>query len=241
MFALSSGEWFLVIAAFFTSTFTAIFGVGGGILLLSLMPGMITPAAVIPVHAAVQLFSNGSRVLFSWRSVRKKLVMPYILGAGIGVLAGSQIVLSINAQYLPAMLGTMILMITWMPKRIFGYLSGHYYSFGFISTFISTIAGASGPLVAAFLSREKLSRDSLVTTTATFMTISHLLKIFAFGLFGFAFSGYFSLVAMMIVMVAAGSWAGTQIRGKVPPTHFKIIIKWLITALALRMYCIAFM
>lgn len=240
MFTLTQSEWFLILASFFTSTFTGVFGVGGGILLLSLMPGLIAPAAIIPVHAAVQLFSNSSRMFFAWRSVRKDLVMHYLVGACVGAWLGSQVVLSISAQYFPVVLGTMILIITWMPKSVFGYFSGHYYSFGFFSTFVSSIAGASGPLVAAFLSRGKLTKDALVTTTAAFMTVSHVLKIIAFGLFGFAFTDYVELIISMAVMVAVGSWVGTKIRGKVPSTHFKAILKWLITILAFRMYYIAF-
>ena len=240
MFELTQSEWFLVVLSFFTSTFTGVFGVGGGVLLLSFMPGLIPAAAIIPVHGFVQLFSNSSRVLFAWRSVRYELVWPYMAGGVFGAWLGSKVIWSINAQYIPAIVGVFILLTAWMPKKLFSYISGRYYSFGFISTFVSSIAGASGPMVGAFLSRENLERDSLVTTTASFMTVSHLLKLLAFGLLGFAFSDYLNLMLIMSVSVAMGSFAGTHIRKYVPNVSFKKIFRWLITALAFRMIYLAF-
>ena len=239
MFNLSYSEWILVLASFFTSTFTGIFGVGGGVLLLSFMPGLIPAAAIIPVHGFVQFFSNSSRVMFAWRSVRYELVLPYLAGGVFGAFLGSKVIWSINAQYIPAILGVFILMTVWMPKKIFSYMSGRYYSFGFLSTFVASIAGASGPMVGAFLSREHLERDTLVTTTAAFMTVSHSLKLLAFGVLGFMFADYLELMLLMSVSVAAGSFAGTRIRKYVPAMSFNKIFRWLVTVLAVRMIYLA--
>ena len=239
MFNLMPDEYFLIAMSFFTSAFTGVFGIGGGVLLLSFMPGLIPAAAIIPVHGFVQLFSNSTRVLFAWRSVHYELVWPYLVGGIFGAWLGSKVIWSINAQYIPAIVGGFILLTAWMPKKIFSYMSGHYYSFGFLSTFVSSIAGASGPMMGAFLSRENLERDSLVTTVASFMTVSHILKLVAFGLLGFAFSDYLELMLLMSVSVAMGSFAGTRIRKHVPDVSFRKIFRWLITALALRMIYLA--
>jgi hypothetical protein len=57
----------LVAIAAGTSTLTAITGIGGGMMLIAIMPGFLPAAAIVPVHAAVQLFSNSSRAFFGWR------------------------------------------------------------------------------------------------------------------------------------------------------------------------------
>ncbi|WP_161787446.1 hypothetical protein [Endozoicomonas numazuensis] len=49
----------LILAAFLTSAVTAVLGVGG-VLLITLMPGLIPVAAIVPVHGVVQFFSNTS-------------------------------------------------------------------------------------------------------------------------------------------------------------------------------------
>ncbi|MGI9277087.1 MAG: sulfite exporter TauE/SafE family protein [Endozoicomonas sp.] len=239
MFDLAAGEVGLVFAAFITSTATAILGAGGGVLLLTLMPGLIPAHAIIPVHAIVQLASNVSRVAFAWRSVRWDMLRRYFLGACIGALAGSQIVLSINAQYVPLILGVTILLITWLPSLSTDRLPGRFLSFGVIHTFLATLAGATGPMSGAFLSREGLKKDSLVTTTATFMATAHGLKVVAFALLGFSLAPYLKLVLWMAAGVILGSWVGTLLRKKLPEFSFTRIFRWVITLLALRLIWIA--
>ena len=67
------------------------------------------------------------------------------------------------------------------------------------------------------------------------MTATHLLKVAVFGLVGFAFAPYLSLIAAMIVSATLGSWAGTKLRGRLPEKLFKKIFKYLITFLSIRM------
>ena len=60
---------FLIVLSFFTSAFTAIIGMGGGIVLISLMPGLLPVQAVVPVHGVVQLASNTSRAALGLRHI----------------------------------------------------------------------------------------------------------------------------------------------------------------------------
>lgn len=58
-----------MLIALTTSTLTGIMGIGGGMILIALMPGLLPVAAIVPVHAATQLVSNGSRALFGWKTI----------------------------------------------------------------------------------------------------------------------------------------------------------------------------
>ena len=49
---------------------TAVTGIGGGMMLIAIMPGFLPATAIVPVHAVVQLFANSSRALFGWRFLR---------------------------------------------------------------------------------------------------------------------------------------------------------------------------
>ncbi len=175
----------LVVAAFLTSAATAVLGAGGGVLLITLMPGLIPAAAIVPVHGVVQFFSNISRALFDWRNVRWDMWWRYLPGAFIGALIGSQIVLSINSHYIPMMLGIMILLMTWLPVLPTQKLPFRFLSFGIVHSFMATLAGATGPMAGAFFSREGLKRDALVTTVGMCMGTAHALKTVAFGVLGF--------------------------------------------------------
>ena len=108
-------EYWLLLIALLTSTFAAVFGMGGGVPLITLMPGFVPPVAIIPLHAVTQLASNVSRMAFGWKHVDLSLVAPFMLGAIAGVLVGGRLFLSLNLDWLPAIMGVVILAITWIP------------------------------------------------------------------------------------------------------------------------------
>lgn len=72
------------VIAVLTSTLTAVTGIGGGSLLIASMPGFLPNAAIIPVHAIVQLFSNLSRALFAYKNVCWNYVIGFLAGSVLG-------------------------------------------------------------------------------------------------------------------------------------------------------------
>ena len=233
---------FLIGFSFLTSAFTAVIGLGGGIMLIAVMPGLLPAAAVIPVHGAVQLASNSSRVLFGLRHVQWRLFWPFLLGAVVGALLGARLVVRLTPDHLPLFLGLFILLVTWVrvPRRAFR-LPGHFTILGVVQTVLSLFVGVTGPLTNAFLLREDLPKDRLVVTHGMLMTATHLLKILVFGFVGFAFAPHLPLIAGMIVAVTLGSFAGTRLRGRLSESLFRRIFKALVTALSLRMVISAFL
>jgi len=227
---------FLVVAAFLSSSLTAVLGLGGGMLLISIMSVFLPPAAIVPVHGVVQFASNASRGAFSPKDIRRDILWPFLVGCLIGTLAGSRVVLKVPPEVLPLPLGVFILTMTWLPqikKKL--WFPGRFLSLGFVQAFLTLFVGATGPLNMPFLIRAGLSRDQLVVTGAAFMTIVHLVKIITFGLLGFAFGPYLFLMLLMILAVISGSYAGTRLRHKVPEQLFLMTFKLLITVLAIRM------
>ena len=65
----------LALAGFATSLMTAVIGLGGGVVLMLVMPGLIPLAAIIPVHAFVQFISNAARVGFAFNHADLKLLV----------------------------------------------------------------------------------------------------------------------------------------------------------------------
>ncbi len=233
-------EYWLLVIALLTSTFAGVFGMGGGVPLIALMPGFVPPAAIIPLHAVTQLASNGSRAAFGWRHIDLSLVLPFVLGAVAGALLGARLFMLLNLDWLPALMGAVILLITWVPvPRLRGEGNWALVLLGFYQTGIGMLVGASGPLGAAVLARRNRQRDWLVVNTAVYMTSNHLMKILAFGLMGFAFGDYLWLLAGMVLAVTVGSWLGTRLRAYVPDIDFQFWFKVLVSLLALRMIIIS--
>ena len=52
----------LVALSLFTSMLTAAIGIGGGLLMLTVMVSFLPPIVVLPVHGVIQLGSNSGRM-----------------------------------------------------------------------------------------------------------------------------------------------------------------------------------
>lgn len=229
-------SFFLIGVSFLTSAFTAIIGVGGGIALISVMPGLLPVAAIIPIHGAVQLASNASRVFFGFRHIEWRIFWPFAGGAVLGAVAGAQVMGGFRFDDLPLYLGVFILLVVWIPvpKRAFR-LPGHFALFGALQTFLALFVGVAGPLTGVFLASAGLPKDRLVITHGMVMVVTHLCKILVFGFVGFAFAPYLPLIAGMIGAAALGSWSGTRLRDRVSESLFRKVFRGVITILSLRM------
>jgi len=226
----------LIIISFFSSMLSASIGAGGGLLLLSILPGFLPVGAIIPVHGMVQLASNISRFLFALKQVDRRVLLPYVLGAGLGAAIGSRFVVVFPTDYLPVVLGGFILLMAWLPNYQLKFrMPGNLFFLGSFQSFIALFIGSPGPLSLSVLFRKGLSRDQMVATNSALMTTLHLLKILTFGLLGFVFQPYLLLIAGMVLSVTLGSFAGTQLRSKVSENKFKNILKIILTLLAFRM------
>lgn len=233
-------ELALVPIVFITSCLTAVIGMGGGVLLLMLMPGLVPTPAILPIHALTQLASNLSRAAFGWRAVDLAIIPAFTLGALAGVWLGAQVYQWLDVRWLPALIGGFILVFTWLPLPVVrggGQLA--LALLGFCQTGLGMLAGATGPLGAAVLLQRNTERDWLVVNTAVYMSLNHSLRVFAFFTIGFSFAPWWPLVAAMVVAGIAGSWVGTRLRGLVPRQNFHKWFRLLVTLLALRMIALA--
>ncbi len=231
-----TNEILLVLIAFGTSTLTAITGIGGGMMLIAMMPGFIPAAAIVPVHGVVQLFSNSSRALFGWRFLRWEFVLAFIAGSIIGGSIAAGVTSEINLEYTPLIIAAYILFTVWGPKLEFKKpIKGEFVVIGMVQTGLSMLVGATGPMGQAALLRKGLQRDALVVSAALMMTFTHMIKIILFMLLGFSFISYWEIIAGMTTAVILGALLGTHIRYKIPEAIFRQGLKWALTLLALRM------
>ncbi|MEZ4753581.1 MAG: sulfite exporter TauE/SafE family protein [Bdellovibrionota bacterium] len=225
----------LCIIAVFTSCFAAVFGMGGGVILISVMPGFVPLQALIPIHGVVQLASNSSRVAFGFRHIRFDLIRKYLIGAVIGVALGAPCVLYFPFDILPLVLGVFVLFIAWVPLPKVHDSKYLIPILGFIQVFLSLFVGVAGLVASAFLFHQKLKKDDLVITLASFATLTHLLKIVVYGFLGLFTISHFYFAITVAIAAILGSWAGTHLRGKVPERFFRPVFKSLVIILGLRL------
>ena len=78
-------ELILGLITFFTSTIAGIVGVGGGMMLIVILPSFLPLNALIPIHGLTQVSSNLSRAIFGYKDVQYEVIPKFLLGSAIGI------------------------------------------------------------------------------------------------------------------------------------------------------------
>ena len=145
--------FFGLMAASLVTSFIGVFtGAAGGIVLLGLMATAMPPLALIPVHTVVMLGSGATRTMIMWRQVMRPAVLPFIIGSVIGAALGARVFVALTTVWLELILGSFILLVTWMPKLgRFGAERSRFGVLGFVTTFLGVFVSATGTLLAPFV------------------------------------------------------------------------------------------
>lgn len=226
--------------SYITSAVTAAFGLGGGVMMLIAMASVMPPLAVIPVHGAVQMGSNGGRAWMMRAHVSREIFWYFVIGSLLGAALAAQVVVALPRDVLRLVLGLFVLWVVWAPKltrRDVGPRS--FIPIGIGTTFASMFVGATGLLVGAFLSPDRLGRMTTVATHAVCAMFQHALKIVVFGLIGFAFGEWIPLIVAMIASGFLGTLTGKALLERLPERLFGWIFKALLTVLAIRLITVA--
>ena len=232
----------LASVALASSALSAVVGMAGGIVLLSVMLLFLEPLVAIPLHAVVQLFSNASRTAIQRRHVDWSLVVPYALPLLPMGFVGLWILQSLPASGTRSLIGAFVLVATWAPGWL---LLGakperldrwrRFLLLGGVVGAIGVTVGATGPLIAPFFLNLGLSRQALVGSKAACQALGHVAKIAIFGLVGFAFREYALLLSLLCVGVILGTWLGSQLLERVSERRFVQLYKTVLTLIALRL------
>ena len=228
-------ELFLGILSFLTSTVAGVVGIGGGMMLIAILPSFLPLNALIPVHGLTQMSSNLRRTVFGYKDVQFEVIPKFLLGSAIGIGIFAGILNFISLEYVPLFIGAYILLSLWSEKfneKIKRYES--YFLAGFFQTGLSMVVGATGPLTMTLLLKDYQDKDKVVATGAALMSLTHILKVFVFMYFGFVFFDYIGIIIAMVIGAIAGSWAGTKLRDKIDGKKFILILKVLLSALAIH-------
>jgi len=232
----------LTVAAFATSILSAIVGMAGGITLLSVMLLYLDPLVAIPLHGVVQLVSNSSRAVVQRRHLRWDIIARYgVLLLPMGFL-GLELARNLPAPTMRLMIGGFVLAATWAPQfLLFGAHpersdpKRRFFVLGGVVGLLNIAIGATGPLIAPFFLDIGLSRFALVGTKAACQMLGHLAKLVVFGVAGFAFGEYTTLLVLLSALVISGTWTGSKLLHRVDELWFTRLYKGVLTLIALRL------
>lgn len=227
---------FLVLLSALTSMITATLGIGGGALLIAVMAQVVPVTALIPVHGLVQFGSNFNRAMMTRQHIDRIWVGRFALGAILGALLASMIIVQLPIVLIQFSVGAFILWTVWGPKPKSQSMSAtRTVIAGGFTTLISMFVGATGPLVGGLIYRRDGDKMTKVATMGAALSVQHALKGFVFAFVGFSFIEWLPFILAMIASGAIGTYIGLHFLRKVSSELFNKLFRAAITLLALRL------
>ncbi|WP_051207667.1 sulfite exporter TauE/SafE family protein [Saccharospirillum impatiens] len=227
--------WSLVLVSYMTSAITAALGIGGGVTLLAIMANLLPASAVIPLHGVVQFGSNLGRLTTLFRFVDWRLVLWFSIGSLIGSVIGAGASTQMPAAGLQIAMGVFILYTAWLPPITLPTGKKFISMLGGVTSFISMIVGGVAPLVFAAIKPMFTERTALVGTMAALISGQQLLKVVFFGFFGFVFSDWYLMIALMLFTGYLGTLTGRVFLERLSAEQVQPILKVVLTIMAVRL------
>jgi uncharacterized protein len=225
----------LIALSFFTSLITAMFSLGGGMLMLAVLALVFPPAIVVPVHGAIQLGSNAGRAAVQRPHIQWRFVLWISLGGVLGAVAGGQFASMLPETVFQVIIALFVLLTTWLPQpKVVGRSPSAQVLGGAVISAIGMVVGATGPLVAVFI-KGLADRRQLVATHAMLMTFQNTFKVVVFVALGFAFAEFLPLILAMVASGLLGTAIGSGLLVKVPESAFRWGFKIILSLVGLNL------
>lgn len=217
-------SFFLTLAAFLAAVLSGITGLGGGTVLIAVIYAVgLLPVVAVPLHAGVQLASNGARTVAYLEHVHWPSFRWFLLGCVPAPFIVAPLILRADPDLIRLTMAAFILLAMW-PQAMSGIrLHGHagMVVSGVLAGGVGMIVGATGMLVAPIFLREHWAKQRVIATLAVCQTAAHILKITAFASYGFNVLEYWYWLLPMALAVVFGTWWGKHLHGKLDEAQFR--------------------
>ena len=221
-----------------TAAISGMTGLGGGTILVAVMFAVgLVPAVAVPVHAVVQLVSNGARTIAFLRHVDFKALGVFLVGAVPAPFLVAGHVTALDPRAVRVLMGVFILEMVWTTwlRRVRVEGPAGLVIAGALAGGVGMVVGATGTLIAPFFLKERWSKETIIGTKALCQGAAHVLKVVAFTGYGFAFSDQAGLILPMGVAVVAGTWLGKTMGNRIGERTFRWVYRAILTVLAVKL------
>lgn len=228
----------LVFFSFFTSALSAATGMGGGVLLFTVMTLYFPLNVIIPIHGVIQFFNNFLTLSFLRTHLKKSLMLPFFLGSVPGIIVAAFLVDKIIKTNTPQIIIVcLILYSLFRPAKLPDLELKHknFFWVGLITGFLGIIAGAIDPVLAPFYVRKDLTKEEVIANKAAMQAIVHFAKIPVFLSLGFDYVPFLSFCLITNFACFFGTRFGIMMLQKMSETVFLKVFKVALSATGLRL------
>lgn len=232
----SAEETGLLLVLFVVGILNSSIGSTGGFVFAA-MASVLPTAAVVPVHGVVQSSGSLFRAATFYRQIDVKYATAFCTIGLFGFLIGWPLIGLLSESALRMLLGSFILATTWAR---FGNTSASPGIAGIVTSCLTLLVGATGPMVTAFIARREPVHARVIATQSICNGVQQATKSVLFIASGFAYAEYWELIAALIVINCTGSYIGKRLLLRLPEALLRKVLKLIISLLGLRLILSSF-
>ncbi|RPH93488.1 sulfite exporter TauE/SafE family protein [candidate division KSB1 bacterium] len=228
----------LALGALLGSTVSGVTGVGGGMVYLPILVWGVGVKAAVPYLALLLLVGNISRAYFARSGINWTILKHFSLGAIPGAAIGALVYTALSASliaralgvYLLAYVGLSLTKANWPRTATLRSIS----VMGFPAGFVSAVVGGSGPIIAPWLLRYGLIKETFLGTEAVGAALMHVVKLSIWG--GAGMIGYNDILLLfpLGLLMIAGSFFGTRIVSRMRVRVFRAVLILTLAVVGIR-------
>lgn len=215
------------------SAFAGALGVFAVPLLMLKLPATQAIALMLPLL----IIGDTLSVRSFWGKWDKRLLLPLLPGAVVGVVVAYLIIDLINPSYLRLIIAficiTFALRNLLLQQATLRFLSNKIGAFvmSMFSGITSSLVHAGGPPIIIYFSAIGLSPSKFVATAAIFFAMMNILKLIAALSFGVLTSATVFTALMFFPLALVGNWLGVKINTLLDKERFLKIMNYLLLLL----------
>lgn len=228
----------LFLGVLLASILSAVFGLAGGTIILAILTWGLGIKSAVPIHSAVQLIGNISRVGVYYKMVVWKIVFYFVLLTLPGAYLGGLCVDFFQENILEFLVGIFILITIFVPKpKLKNGISYQMFTLlGFLSSFLGMIVAVSGPFIASFFVLNHVKKEQMIATKSVCQGITQITKLFVFmSVIHFSFQKYLYLIILLGLAAIIGTLLGRYLIEKINEKTYNFLNNFLLGIIAFVM------
>ena len=232
----------LVVTSLIGSGISVVAGFGGGLLVFAVLAATLDFVYIIPIHGAVMLSANITRVTMFWKDVDRAALKAFLVtffpSAALSTVAWYYLIETEAAQpYIKIAIAICLILFIALPDfQVKSTSRTKTMAMAGLACGLPVMLFNVGPLLVPFLIALDLKKNAFIGTFAFVGMVITASKLPLFFLIADRLSIETGLLtALMILGVVLGSYAGKAISGRVSERLFKSIVKIILVGISAKM------
>jgi uncharacterized membrane protein YfcA len=225
----------ITFSSFLAAYVNAAFATGGFFVILAIITWVLPITTALPLTPALIYTSLIARVGWFWEHTNWFIVWTFCVGSIFGVFLGANTFIYLSEAILSLSVGTMMVIIIWLPK--IGYqpkMKYPYIPVGLVHGFLTTAIGGSA-ILQMIIMRTNLMKKQVTGTLASCFLIMEAMRVAGYASVGFNYKEHIPVIIFASITGILGTWVGKHTEHFISEKNFRIIFRWLLTFIALRL------